>query len=244
MNIRVDSHQIGTFLHVFNRGNRKMPIVLNLADKWRFLKILRFFNDVFSSQNVLRNIKHFTNTSSTMSVSDTDINVRTGMRIKKMEPLVKILSYCLRFNHFHLLLKEITENGIPKFMRKLGIGYTNYFNLTHNEVGRIFQSGYRGVRVDKGMDLDYVDMYVQIINPIEEYPGGIEKALKEFDKAFEFVMDNPFCSLGATFGKRNLKIINRDILTKWNLKDYKVAAYKALIAHTERGPRKKIILDF
>ncbi len=153
------------------------------------------------------------------------------------KPLVKILSYCLKDNHFHLLLKEIIAGGISKFMKKLGDGFTCYSNLKYDEVGRIFQGSYKGRTVMKDIkNLQYLDAYVQVFNIFEDYPSGIEKALKEFDKAFEFAMNSPFCSLGESFGKRNLKIVDRDILKEMflNKEMYKKFAYDALLVRNIR----------
>lgn len=219
-------------MHAFNRGNRKMAIVLDEADRWRLAKIFRFFNDENFAQNVLRGIseeKHF------MSVSDTDI---------KRKPIVKILSYCIRENHFHLLLKEIIEGGITKFMRKLGIGFTNYHNIKYKQVGRLFQGSYKGRRADDEGYLQYLDIYIQVLNPFEEYPGGVQKALKEFDKAFEFAIQNPFCSLGEIFGKRNLGIVEKDdLLVRGSLSEYKAACYEALVVHSSHELYGHALID-
>ncbi len=42
--------------------------------------------------------------------------------------LVEIVAYCLNPNHYHLIVKQISEKGIERFMQKIGTGYTNYFN--------------------------------------------------------------------------------------------------------------------
>lgn len=229
---------IGNFIHVYNRGNRKMPIVRDENDKWRFLKILRFFNDKYSSPHPFREI---------------DFSTKSGARRfdwPKMwpshKPLVKILCYCLKENHFHLLIKEIIAGGVGQFMKKLGDGFTNFSNIKYNEVGRVFQGPYKArVLLGDIKNFQYLDAYIQVFNAFEDYPGGIERALKEFDQAFEFAMNNPFCSLGESFGKRNLGIIDRDILEKMfpNIEIYKEFAYDALLVRNIREILDKLILE-
>src|SRR6056297_2075638 len=90
----------GNFGHIYNRGVRKMPIVFNDEDKWRFLKSLRYLNDKNTPSNLFRDLDRKLE------------NYRHFKRPKEWppsEPLVKILSYCLMPNHFHLILKQITK---------------------------------------------------------------------------------------------------------------------------------------
>ena len=44
------------------------------------------------------------------------------------------------------------------------------------------------------------------------YQGGIKKAVKEFDKAYEFAINYPYCSLADYAGKRNSPIIKKELL--------------------------------
>ena len=249
--MRIEPFTVGDFIHVYNRGNRKATVFRDINDKWRFLKILRFFNDEYSSPNFYR----FTPNGKIEEV----IKVRPqSLPSGKFEwperpkewpprkPLVKILSYCLKNNHYHLLLKEITAGGISKFMKKLGDSFTCYSNLKYDEVGRVFQGSYKGKTITKDIkNLQYLDAYIQVFNMFEDYPGGIEKALKEFDKAFEFAMNSVFSSLGESFGKRNLKIIDRDILKEMfpNKEMYKKFAYDALLVRNVREILGKLTMD-
>lgn len=236
--MRVEPFIAGDILHVYNRGNRKMPIFYNESDKWRFLKILRYFNDEYSPQNPLREIEKL---------------IQSGKcpRFKWPEswplrrPLVKILTYCLMPNHFHLLLKEITRGGISKFMKKLGDGFTGYINLKYGEIGRVFQGSYKGKVIKDEKIFQYMNAYIQVFNPFELYPGGIEKALKEFDKAFESAIDYPFCGLGESFGRRNLNIVERDELATMfpDIKKYKEFTYDALLVRNIRKLLGKLTLE-
>jgi len=57
--------------------------------------------------------------------------------------LVDIICYCLNSNHYHLLVKQTTKNGISKFMHKLSLGYTSYFNDKYRRIGSLFQGKYK-----------------------------------------------------------------------------------------------------
>lgn len=220
--MRKEAFTIDNYVHVYNRGNRKTEIVRATADKWRFLQTLRFFNDSYSSQNILRKIIEIKRKSPLASplVSDTD-RLNSFESVFEMGwppnwpergPLVKILSYCLMPNHFHLLLKEIRKGGISKFMQKLGIGYTNYFNLKYQEVGKVFQGSYKAKLVNEEMYLKYLCIYIQVINVLELFPGGLEMALKNLKDAMKFVGDYPFSSHLDYAGLRRSLIIDKDVL--------------------------------
>jgi len=236
--MRKEPFTTGDFIHVFNRGNRKMLIVHNDSDKWRFLKVLRFLNDKYSPPNIFREIE----------ISVNNGKSRQFERPKNWpssQPLVKILSFCLMPNHYHLLLKEVIDGGISKFMHRLSTSFTNYSNIKYDEVGSLFQGNYRAKLIKEERYLQYVDVYIQVFNFFELYPGGLEKATKEFDKAFDFILESPFCSLGESFGRRKLNIIDRDILagTFEDLKEYKEFARELIIYHNIRKDINKYTID-
>lgn len=236
--MRKEPFTVGDYVHVYNRGNRKIPIVYDENDKWRFLKILRYFNAEYSPPNLFRQINYL-------------IKFKECRRFEwpknwgPYSPLSKILTYCLMPNHFHLLLKETTRGGISKFMKKLGNGFTNYINIKYDEKGSLFQGSYKAKRIKDEKGLQYLDAYIQVFNPLELYPGGIEKALNEFDKAFEFATNYLFSSLGESFGRRRLLIIDRDVLNERfpNLEVYKKFIYDALIVRNVREVLGKLAIE-
>lgn len=222
--MRIEPFTVGDLVHVYNRGNRKMLIVRDESDRWRFMKILRYFNDEYSSDNIFRDINE---------VWKSNFH-KWGWPPEwpRHNPLVKILYFCLMPNHFHLLLKEIKKGGISKFMAKLGTGFTNYINVKYEEVGRVFQGSYKGKTLHAATHLDYLSAYIQIINPLEFYPGGFEKAVKEFNKAFEFAMNYQFSSLPDFMDRRNLFIIDKDVLGEMfpTPQSYQEFAYDAALS--------------
>ena len=128
------------------------------------------------------------------------------------EPIVKIIAFCLIPNHFHLFLKEIKERGISTFMKKLGNGMTGYFNLKYKETGRLFQGSYKSKIVSEEAYFKYLSVYIQVKNVFELYPGGYEKAVQEFNKAYEWAVKYPYCSLADYASNRNSPIVDKDVL--------------------------------
>ena len=118
-------------------------------------------------------------------------------------------------NHYHLLLKELRDGNITKFMRKLNTGMANYINTKYNQVGSLFQGNYKSRVIETDNDLMYLSVYIQVKNTFERYPnGGLGEALKEFDKAYNWAAQDPYTSLGDYAGKRNSLIITKDTLSE------------------------------
>lgn len=197
---------IGSFVHVFNRGNRKQEIVRDDKDKWRFLETIYYLNDEFLGSNIIREVQK----GSLMTVVNKPFSRPDWWPDRN--PLVKILCYSLLDNHYHLLLKEIRDGGISLFMKRSGTSTSKYFNAKYNETGRLFQGPYKTKKIDDEMYLKYLSVYIQVKNIFEMYPEGYEKAVNEFDKAYKWAIKYPFGSLADYAGERNSPILDKDIL--------------------------------
>ena len=63
-------------------------------------------------------------------------------------PLVEIVAYAQMDNHFHLLIKEIQDSGIVKFMSKLLTAYSTYMNKKYDRTGPLMCRPFRAKHVD------------------------------------------------------------------------------------------------
>ena len=246
MSIKVEPFTVGDFIHIYNRGNKKEPIFLSRSDYWRFLRALRFFNDERGITEFAKCLGDLIKSKKATLKGLDPFSGRNTFEWQgewgEQKPLVEIASYCLMPNHFHLLLKEIYPGGISKFMKKMGTGYTIYRNVKNGEVGRVFQGQYRGRTVTDERYLQYVDAYIQILNPFELFEGGIMRATEDFDNAFQFALDYPFCSLGESFGSRGLNIINRGCFES-RLDVYKEFCKEALVVRNIREFLGKLAME-
>lgn len=159
--------------HVYNRGTDKRTIFEDLYDFQRFLQSLEEFNTLDPIGSIYEHsfIK----------------KEQLGSLASKSEYLVEIIAYCLNPNHFHLLLRQVSENGISKFMQKVGTGYTNYFNKKQDRSGSLFQGTFKAVHVDTNEYLLHLSVYVNLNNQVhklgslasksswEEYVGRMRK---------------------------------------------------------------------
>lgn len=220
--MRKEPFTVGSYVHVYNRGNRKQEITRDAGDKWRFVQAFRYFNDEYSPLNIFRSLRE----------SGHHKGLGWPEQWPEHKPLVKILALALMPNHFHVLLKEIKKDGVTRFMQKFSTGVTNYFNTKYQEVGSLFQGSYKAKLVDEEMYLKNLSVYIQVKNPFELYGGGIEKAIGEFNKAYEWAVNDPYNSLADYAGKRKSQIIDKDILGELfkTPREYKEFARDAMLA--------------
>lgn len=62
---------------------------------------------------------------------------------EKLSPLVEVIAYSMMPNHFHLLLKQVEENGISRFISKITNSYTKYFNSRNSRSGSLFSGTFK-----------------------------------------------------------------------------------------------------
>jgi putative transposase len=174
--LRKDPFLTGYVYHIYNRGVNKMDIFKNPGDYSRFM----FTLDKFNSKDVKRNTqRNFENHSKN--------NTRASKEEK--EPLVKIVDHCLMPNHYHLLVEQLVDGGISKFLQKAMTGYTMYFNLKNERSGVLFQ----GRTKSKLVDTDEYRMWLKdyfAFNPLDLCePNWKERGVKDKKKAIKFLQN-------------------------------------------------------
>jgi putative transposase len=80
------------------------------------------------------------------------------------EPAVTLLAYCLMPNHYHLLIGQADATSLSRFMQRLSVGYTMYFNRRYQRVGSLFQGQYKAARIVEENQLMEVSRYIHL-NP-------------------------------------------------------------------------------
>ncbi len=181
--------------HVYNRGVEKRRLFLDNRDYERFIDDLIIFNDTKLVINPKKRIKDIRNND------------------HKRKFLVDILAFCLMPNHYHLLLRQRTDNGITEFMRKLGGGYVNYFNLKHQRVGPLFQGKFKSVMMDDESQFTYIPFYIHL-NPLSlSYPDWQNRGVDKPQEAIKLINNYKWSSHSDYIGKSNFSLIlKRDFL--------------------------------
>lgn len=142
--------------------------------------------------------------------------VRDPVSIRdEREKLVEILAFCLMPNHLHLLLKQIKDEGITKFMRKLGAGYGGYFNRKYGRRGYVFQNRFSAILIENEEQLKNVFVYIHT-NPIALIESNWkEKGIKDSREAVKFLENYKWSSYPDYIGKKNFpSVTDRDFILK------------------------------
>lgn len=188
------------YYHIYNRGVDKRKIFLDRNDYIRFIHDLYEFNDENPAIQYSRLPK---------DVGDSVSNVEKKPRKK----LVEIICFCQMPNHFHLILRQLTTNGITKFMHKLGTGYTNAFNLKTERSGALFQGTFKSVHIENETYLTHLSRYVHL-NPVElNEPEWKKEGIKNWKIVNQFLEEYRWSSYPDYIDKNNFpSITNRKLL--------------------------------
>ncbi len=124
---------------------------------------------------------------------------------------IKIHSYCLMTNHYHLLI-ETPHPNLSQAIKWINVCYAAYFNRRRRRSGHLFQGRFKAVVIDADEYLKHLSRYIHL-NPIragmvdrcKDYPwssypvfGGYVKArewletdwlLSLFDKSRKIAME-------------------------------------------------------
>lgn len=149
--------QTNEVYHVYNRGVDKRDIFMDRADRIRFLHDLYEFNDNNFAPDFDRRYQPIKNVGESVP----------HIKIRPRESIVDILAFCLMDNHYHLLLRQKTDNGISAFMKKLNAGYACAFNLKHDRSGHLMQGRYRAKHVDTDEYFRHLICYIHF-NPVNK----------------------------------------------------------------------------
>lgn len=187
--------------HIYNRGIEKRETFLENKDYFRFIHDMFEFNDENPVINNFNHLKKVKDNSNSIEVIEVEPRYHKPRKL-----LVEIMAFVLMPNHFHFLLKQKQENGIIKFMQKLGTGYTMYFNKKNERVGSLFQGRFKAVLVEKESHFIYLPSYIHL-NPLDlDYRGSTSIELQLKDK-LEFLENYRWSSYPDYIGQKNFPSI-------------------------------------
>ena len=202
--MRKDPLVTGESYHIYNRGVDKRDIFVDAKDLERFKESIRQFNQVDGIGSLEMHHKQ----------------VRAlGSHQMSSKPLVAIIAFCINPNHFHLIIKQLVDRGIAKFLQKFQAGYTYYFNQKYERTGSLFQGTFKSKLID---DDDYsrkIFGYTNMNYLVHDIPENklhfIFASDKEYERgSFDFVSKVEGQEMIKIFGgKESLKTHCREIIS-------------------------------
>ncbi len=158
MPLRITPLVNGEYYHVYNRGVALQPIYFTKKAHERFLLCLsyyRFNNLPFKLSRLLQ--------------ISADEREKTIKELEKLnDKVVELIAFCLMPNHFHILIKQVSEGGTSKFMKQITDSYTKYFNTKNERIGPLFQGAFKAVRIENDEQLIHLSRYIHL-NPLVSY---------------------------------------------------------------------------
>lgn len=174
---RIISFIPGEYYHLYNRGVNKMIIFNDNFDYERFQKLL-----------------YLTNSKETSKLSDINKSSIPVWEEKRGNTLVNIGAYCLMPNHFHLLIKSKNKEDTARFLQRLQLSYSKYFNSKNSRTGSLFQGKSKAEHIIGENYLKYLFSYIHL-NPIKIIQKDWrDKGIKEINKVKSFLSKYKYSS--------------------------------------------------
>jgi len=223
--------------HILNRGIDKRKIFLDKQDYFRFIHDLFEFND----QNIL---------NTTFRDFQKNVQKNSMYDVRRRAPrklLANVHAFCLMPNHYHLLISPQIENGVSRFMHKIGTGYVKYFNQKYNRKGTIFESKYKSILISEEPHFYHLPYYIHF-NPLDlklKFKTWRDGILKDCKKAIEYLNNYRWSSHLDYLGKKNFpSVINKTFLTDvfGGVEEYKKSIEQRL-KDLELGEIEKVLLE-
>lgn len=143
----IKQFQPETTYHVYNRGVGKADIFKDKQDYDAFCRRLML---MLLPEHEAEQLQH----------------TKNRIRLLNLSDRIQLQAYCLMPNHFHLMLRQIDETAITRFMRVLTISYSMYFNRKYDRVGPLFQGRFKAAPVDSDAYFIHLSRYIHC-NPIK-----------------------------------------------------------------------------
>ncbi len=147
------------YYHLYNRGIDKRNIFSSQKDVTRFFRSILEFNTLNPIgsiyENSFRKQKHRLG----------------GFTSKSEKKLVDLVAYCINPNHYHFIVRQVSDRGIEKFMHRLATGYTMYFNEKEKRSGALFQGVFKSIHINSNEYLLHLSSYVNLNDRVHQLGG-------------------------------------------------------------------------
>lgn len=137
------------YYHIYNRGVEKRRIFMDQKDYTVFLHFLKEY---------------------LLPPDHPDLVYLRGVTPHR-KPVncnkdISLLAYALMPNHFHLFVKQLSNDGLKSFMIALSTNYSMYFNKRYERVGHLFQGVYKAAMIMSEPYYLHITRYIHR-NPFE-----------------------------------------------------------------------------
>lgn len=155
--------------HIYNRSVAQQPIFRNVRENNIFTELINYYR--FS--NTPLRFSYYSRLTENERINILDSIFRAN------KTRIEIYSFSLMTNHYHILARQTTENGISNFIRHVQDSYAKYLNKKMERSGALFQSPFKAVRIETDEQFIHVARYIHL-NPLTSYVLRDTKELYTF----------------------------------------------------------------
>lgn len=173
--------------HIYNKTIDSKRVFHSSIFAKLFLHTLYYYRSAL----IDRSFSHF-------KLLDRNIQVKQNKRLSFGKYfIVDILGFCLMPTHFHLIIQQITDNGIKNFLSNVMNSFTRYYNVKIHRKGPLFLPRFQSREIISDELLIHISRY-QHLNP---YSGGIVNS-------FEDLINYPWSSYGCYLNRSASVLVN------------------------------------
>ncbi len=173
------------YYHIYSRALLNNPVFNDKNNARRLKQAFLLANSTNSGEafQFLRNNKN-------VSLKEITKILRNG------DKLADILCYVIMPDHYHLLLRELKNNGIINFIRKCNTSIAKYINIKNNRLGPLFESRFKSKHINTNAYLLHLSLYIHL-NPLDIISGKEwrENKLKNWNSEKKKLFNYPWSSL-------------------------------------------------
>ncbi len=200
--------------HIVSRSIAGYKIFNNPSDYARYISVLAFYQKALPYKFSIFNRLSLEGQQEVLNSSRGRLD-RSG---------VIIIAYCVMPTHIHLLLKQIGEGGISRFVGNGLNSYSRYFNTKYSRKGPLWESKFKNILVNRDEQLLHLTRYIHL-NPSSA--RIVERPMDwEFSSYREYTSDvkNKMCQFGDVLDVDHgsyRKFVNNHIAYQRELSDIK-----------------------
>lgn len=152
MPTRKEKFVAGDLFHIFNKSIASFGIFKDRRNPDRFIRLLDYYN---KSQPVR---------SYSQAIEEEEIGngPLPNLLFSKDDAVVKFISYIFMPDHYHLVLKILKENYLPKFLGDVQNSFSRHFNIRFKRKGPLWQHRFKAVKVKTNQRLLHLTRYVHL----------------------------------------------------------------------------------
>ncbi|QQS38813.1 transposase [Candidatus Woesebacteria bacterium] len=147
--------------HTYNRSVANEEIFNNSRNINRALDLINYY-------------KNLSNLRFSYFVKLSQDKKNEHLKSKKIIPLVEVYAFSIMPNHFHLLVRQLSENGIEKFLSNFQNSFAKYYNIRNKRYGALFQRPFKAKHVAGDKELLHLSRYIHL-NPVTSFMLDLEE---------------------------------------------------------------------